>query len=201
MLKWNVYPENYTNYSCFEICFTYPALLIVKFIMKLTFRALAPCHLLRRRAIRRARNTSSWSFHDGTVWLFLASLILKFSVSLLHLPGNNLRFVFSFMVRRLIEIRESLGQSQKSVSFFLIFTKLVSRRDKSWKKKLLCFILWNVVFIRLMFMASWTPPEKWESQTYFSMHDTPWSSWCALWTRTCFCQASSEFYFIIFFKF
>ena len=107
---------------------------MAEFIRKLTFRALAPCHLLRRRAIRRARNTSSWSFHDGTVWLFLTSLILKFSVSLLHLRGNNLWFVFSFMVRRLIEIRESLGQSQKSVSFISLFTRLVSRRDKSWKK-------------------------------------------------------------------
>ena len=115
---------------------------MAKFIMKLTFRALAPCHLLRRRAIRRARNTSSWSFHDGTVWLFLTSLILKFSVSLLHLRGNNLWFVFSFMVRRLIEICESLGQCQKSVSFvFLFFTWLVSRRDKSWKKIAMLYAL------------------------------------------------------------
>ena len=141
MLKWNVYPENYTNYSCFEFCFTYHALLTPKFIMKLTFRALAPCHLLWRRAIRRARNTSSWSFHDGTVWLFLKSLILMFSVSLLHLRGNNLWFVFSFMVRRLIKIRESLGQSEKSASFFSLFYQASFKKRQKLKKNCyaLCF--------------------------------------------------------------
>ena len=78
MLNWNVYPETYTNYPRFEFFFTHPSLLMAIFIIKLTFRALAPCHLLWRRAIHRARNTSSWSFHGGTVWL---DTKLKLSVS------------------------------------------------------------------------------------------------------------------------
>ena len=91
--------------------------------------------------IRRARNISSWSFHDGTVWLFLKSLILMFSVSLLHLRGNNLWFVFSFMVRRLIEIRESLGQSEKSASFFSLFYQASFKKRQKLKKNCyaLCF--------------------------------------------------------------
>ena len=63
MLKWNVYPENYTN--CFEFCFTHPALLMAKFIM--SFVVSSQC----------------------TVWIFLTCLIPKFSVSLRSLSNND----------------------------------------------------------------------------------------------------------------
>ena len=98
--------------------FTNPSFLMAKFIMKLSFRASAPCHLLWRRAIRRTRNTSSWSFHGGTIWLFLTCVMpnLVFPFCIYAAIIFHSFFIYSPWFNR--DPRESwIGQSQTSFSF------------------------------------------------------------------------------------
>ena len=54
--------------------------------------------------------------------------------------------------------------------FFSHFYQASFKTREKLKKKILYLMLWNVVLIRLI--GSWTLPEKWESQSHFSMQDT-----------------------------
>ena len=97
--------------------------------------------------------------------------------------------------------KRDCSQSTAACYHFSIFigSFLYQRAKPPQGTVLFINLLGNGLTLRVVWEVEAPQDELLESQTYFSMYDTPWSSWCALLTRTCFCQTSSEFYFIIFF--